>query len=281
MHRVCLSLLLCCCAASAAADDEPKIGPTPWHLIDIWWDTGESRPFESYAIDVTIDADVPESVNLYIAPVGLGRLNKTAFYGGIQTQADGNTKRDLKLRKLGPGLLMSMWGERNLDAIRPADGGFCQSSGHEGDFISVRRPYAWTKGKYTYRVARMDEETIDSKAHTWVGAFVYSHDRDENVFIGALRFPGENLVLDRHIASFVEIYGRAIPLEEIPKVNVTFGNLRVNGQPIESPIARAIYPSDVPDYADASASDGQVLVRVGEKVEGRKERDVLVLAAEK
>jgi hypothetical protein len=38
------------------------------------------------------------------------------------------------------------------------DGGFCQSSGHEGDFVSVRRPYAWTKGKYTYRLTRRYQE---------------------------------------------------------------------------------------------------------------------------
>jgi hypothetical protein len=262
---------------SAAAADEAQIGPTPWHLVDIWWNIGENRPFESYAIDVAISDDVPDGVNLYIAPVGLGHLGKTAFYGGIQTQADGHTKRDRKLRKLGPGLLMSMWGERNLDAIRPAEGGFCQSSGHEGDFISVRRPYAWTKGKYTYRVVRMDEELVDGQPHTWVGAFVYSHERDENVFIGALRFPGKDLVLDHSIASFVEIYGRAIPLEEIPQLSVTFGNLRVNGRPIDKPSASAVYPQGVPDFAAASASAGALVVRIGEKVEDRQKRNVDLL----
>ena len=46
---------------------------------------------------------------------------------------------------------------------------------------SVSRPYEWSKGTYTYRVVRTDEETIDGKPHTWVGAFVYSHEKDENV----------------------------------------------------------------------------------------------------
>lgn len=278
MQRLCFSWLWCLVVASAAAAaEQPPIGPTPWHLVDIWWNTGEDRAFESYAIDVTIDADVPASVNLYIAPIGLGHLSKTPFYGGIQTQADGYTKREPRLRKIGPGLLMSMWGERSLDAIRPADGGLCQSSGHEGDFISVRQPYAWTKGKYTYRVVRMDKEVIDAKPYTWVGAFVYAHERDENIFIGALRFPGENLTLDRSVASFVEIYGAAIPVEQIPQVNVTFGNLRVNGQPIEKPSATAVYPNKVPDYADASADKGQIVVRVGEKVTERATREVKLL----
>jgi hypothetical protein len=37
-------------------------------------------------VDVTISADVPSTVNLYISPIGLGHLSKTPFYGGIQTQ---------------------------------------------------------------------------------------------------------------------------------------------------------------------------------------------------
>jgi len=249
----------------------------PWHLVDIWWDTGEDRPFESYAIDVTISEDVPSSVNLYIAPIGLGQLSGTKFYGGIQTQADGYAKQNRRLRKIGPGFLMSMWGQRTLAAIRPALGGLCQSSGHEGDFVSVRRPYEWNQGKYTYRVVRMDRETVDDEPFTWVGAFVYSHQKDENVFVGALRFPGKNLVLDRRIASFVEIYGPRIPVEEIPTVAVTFGNLRVNGQPVETPSATAIYPDGVPDYADTTAQDGNLVVRVGEPVEDRGQRRVKVL----
>jgi hypothetical protein len=251
----------------------------PWHLVDIWWDTGEDRPFESYAIDVTISEDVPSSVNLYIAPIGLGQLSGTRFYGGIQTMADGYTKQNRRLRKIGPGLLMSMWGQRTFDAIRPSLGGLCQSSGHEGDFVSVRRPYEWSKGTYTYRVVRMDKEMVEDQSYTWVGAFVYSHEKDENVFVGALRFPGENLVLDRRIASFVEVYGRAIPVEEIPRVTMTFGNLRVNGQPVDNPAATAIYPDGVPDYADTAAQDGKLVIRVGEPVNNRTARRVKVLPA--
>src|SRR4051794_33960548 len=206
------------------AADEPRYSRMPWHLVDVWWDTGKDVPFQSYSIDVTISDDVPPSANLYIAPLGLGHLGKTPFYGGIQTQVDGHTKKDPAVRKLGPGFLFSMWGERGLDAIRPSIGGFCQSSGHEGDFVSVRRPYEWHKGTYTYKVVRMDEEEVGGKTCTWVGVFVYSHEKDENVFVGALRFKGEDLVLGRKLASFVEVYGRRIPVGEIPSVAVTLGN---------------------------------------------------------
>jgi hypothetical protein len=249
----------------------------PWHLVDLWWDLGEDVPFESYSLDVTISEDLPETTRLYIAPIGLGHLSKNPFYGGIQTQVDGNTRSDQRLRRIGPGFLMSMWGERSLDAIRPSEGGFLQSSGHEGDFVSVRRPHAWTKGTYTYRVVRMDKEMVDGQPTTWVGAFVQSHAKNENIFVGALRFKGENLVLDHKIASFVEVYGPAIPVEEIPKLVVTFANPQVNGQPITPRSVEAVYTKDVPDYASAKASDEGIVITVGQPVEGRKQRSVKLM----
>ena len=114
--------------------------------------------------------------------------------------------------------------------------------------MSVRRPYEWKKGKYTYKIVRMDKEEVDGKSVTWVGAFAYSHAKDENVFVGALRFKGENLVLARNLASFVEIYGGRIPVDQIPKVTVTFGNLVVNGKAAHVVSAHANYPKNVPDY---------------------------------
>ena len=259
--------------ASSMLAEEPNYAPMPWHLVDIWWDLGEAAPFQSYSIDVTISNDVSPDVSLYIAPVGIAHLNKIPFYGGIQTQTDGHTKADHRIRKIGPGLLMSMWGERSLDAIRPSIDGLCQSSGHEGDFVSVRRRYQWSKGTYTYRVVHMDKEVIDGKPFTWVGAFVYSHEKDENVFIGALRFKGENLVLSRKAASFVEIYGRRIPLTKIPKVTVAFGNLKINGRSVTVRDAQAVYPKGVPDYAEAKMTNGTVVVEVGKPAENRTERN--------
>jgi hypothetical protein len=151
---------------------EPRYSRMPWHLVDVWWDINKDVPFQSYSIDVTIDDEIPPSTNLYIAPIGLGHFGKTPFYGGLQTQVDGHTKKDPEVRKLGPGFLFSMWDERSLDAIRPSLGGFCQSSGHEGDFVSVRRSYEWHKGTYTFKMVRMDREEIDGKPFTWVGVFV-------------------------------------------------------------------------------------------------------------
>jgi hypothetical protein len=258
-------------------DPEKSYAPMPWHLVDTWWDIGKATPFESLAVDVTISDDVPSSVNLYIAPIGLGHLSKTPFYGGIQTQADGYTRRDQKLRQIGPGFLFSMWGERSQNAIRASDGGFFQSSGHEGDFVSVRRAFGWKKGKYTYRLSRMDQQTIDGKTYTWVGAFVYSHENDENLFVGALRFKGENLILDRNVANFIEVYGRRRPVTDIPKVTVTFSPPIVNGIVATNSTAKAIYPKSVPDYAEGAVHDGSLVIKVGHAVKGRERREVILL----
>lgn len=46
---------------------------------------------------------------------------------------------------------------------------------------------------------------------TWVGAFVYAHENDENIFVGALRFPAENLVLAKRLASFAGEVGDSFP----------------------------------------------------------------------
>ena len=264
--------------ASPSTASQKEYVRMPWHLVDLWWDFGEDTPFQSFSFDITISDPVPPETRLYLAPIGLGHLSGTAFYGGIQTQLDGNTRSDKQLRKLGPGFLMSMWGERSVDAIRPSMGGYLQSSGHEGDFISVRRPYVWDQGVYTYRLTRMDEEQIDGKPHTWVGAFVYSHQKDEHVFLGALRFPGKDLILDRKIANFVEIYGQRRPVSEIPKLTVTFGNPVLNGKPVDPKAIDAVYPQGVPDFAEAKLRDGAVVVTVGTPVEGRTERNPKLLS---
>jgi hypothetical protein len=266
-----------CATLAVEAQPAKEYKSTPWHLVDLWWDIGRESPFESYSIDVDISGDVPPTKNLYIAPIGIAHLSKTPFYGGIQTQSDGYTKRGQHLRKIGPGFIFSMWGERSLDAIRPSIGGFCQSSGHEGDFVSVRRPYEWKKGKFTYKVVRMDKEEIDGQAFTWVGVFVHCQAKDEHVFAGALRFKGDSLVLAGQVASFVEVYGPTIPVEDIPKLTVTFGNLIVNGNPVKVKGASAIYPKGVPDYAEAVPNEGRVVVTVGQSVENRKERKTVLI----
>ena len=91
---------------------------------------------------------------------------------------------------------------------------------------------------------------------------MYSHARHENAFIGALWFKGENLVLDKSIASFVEIYGETIPVSDIPTVRIRYENLTVNGQPITNPGVSGSFDKGIPDVADVQWKDGGVEISV-------------------
>ncbi len=258
-------------AATAYAED--TIGRTPWHLVDYWWDLGEARDFQTYSLDVTLSDDVDPEVRLYVAPIGLGTFSEQRFYGGIQTQSDGFTSFPHKKRSyIGKGAIFSRWDVRGLGAVKRSYGGLFESGGYEGDFVSVRNTLDWSAGKYTYSLRKMGSEKIDGKDYSWVGAFVYSHKTEQERYVGALRFEGAKLKLGRRIAAFVEIYGRAIPLEKIPKLTVTFDNWRVNGQPVTPVRATAHYPRNVPPYAATKVEGGKVQAIIGEPVDRKKQK---------
>src|ERR1700744_5496972 len=81
-------------AANKALSDG-TLKDTPWHLVDLWWNLGTNAPFQSYSIDINVMDDVPTNVNLYISPVGLGKLNGMGFYGGLQTHSDRRSQLNL------------------------------------------------------------------------------------------------------------------------------------------------------------------------------------------
>jgi hypothetical protein len=84
------------------------------------------------------------------------------------------------------------------------------------------------------------------------------------------------LVLGRHVASFVEIYGPRRPVADIPKLTVSYGNLRVNGVVVQGVTAKAIYPKGVPDYANVSAKGSGVEIAIGKPISDRRQREVEV-----
>jgi len=79
-----------------------------------------------------------------------------------------------------------------LGHVRRRRTGLCESAGYEGEFCSVRRPFAWTKGTYTYSVIKADAEMIDGKPHTWFHCVVRSHETGASTYVGSLRFEGDD-----------------------------------------------------------------------------------------
>jgi len=258
-----------------AKSADVTLPPRPWHISDIWWDfASKTEHFESLSVDVSIDRDVPGDYNLYVAPVGIGQMNGFQFYGGLQTNINGWPAKDSRERVFpGKGAIFSRWSNDRktpigLGHVRIAADGLCESAGYEGEFCSVRRPFAWTKGAYTYSIVKGDTETIEGQPHTWFHCIVRAHATGAVTVIGSLRFEGADFTFWERSSAFVEVYSTAkIPAPGIPKVNVTFGYPRVNGIAPALKAAFVTHPqsggSASPACAREHVDGSDIIVEVG------------------
>lgn len=271
--------VLAVCGTAIAQSPETKsspLPPLPWHLADVWWTFEEATPnFESLEVDVTIDRDVPNTVNLYVAPCGIAKINGLDFYGGLQSNINGwaNATNQTRVHP-GKGAIFSRWSSDKktpvgLDNVRVA-GTNClvESAGYEGEFASVRKPFAWTKGSYTYQIVKNQTEVMDGKTNSWFTCRVKDA-AGQTHEIGSLRFEGSDFTFWARHAAFVEVYSTSkIPRSEIPEVKVTFGYPRINGQSPKLKSASVVHPgpgerSGSPDCAKAVVEGSSVIVTVG------------------
>ena len=258
--------------ARAAGVKLPKL---PWHVVNLWWDFEKPvEHFTSLEIDVTIDRDVSADYNLYVSPCGIAKINDLQFYGGLQSNINGWPNKESRERvHPGKGAIFSRWSSDKttpigLDHVRTA-GQDClvESAGYEGEFASVRRPFAWTKGTYTYCITKGEAENVKDVDCTWFKCSV--KDSQGSVHdVGSLRFEGADFTFWERHSAFVEVYSTSkIPRSGIPKVNVTFGWPRLNGQKVAMKKVSAYYPHDsgpaAPDCANARADGENCVVEVG------------------
>jgi hypothetical protein len=172
---------------------------------------------------------------------------------------------------IGKGGIFSRWGKGSLsvEQARGAEDSRFEAAGYEGDFVSVRRPYVWNKGTYTWSLRACDVETVGTNVFTWISCFITSHETGLTRFIGSLRFEGVDLTFWAQHSAFVEVYSTAkIPKSEIPEVKVTFGYPRINGHAPKFKSAQVIHPgpgdrSGAPDCATATAVGANIVVSVG------------------
>ncbi len=252
-----------------------KLPPSPWHVVNLWWDFEKPiAHFESLSVDVTIDRDVPSTYNLYISPCGIAEINGLQFYGGIQSNINGwASDEDRKRLHPGKGIIFSRWSSDKkkpigLSHVRTAAPDcLVESAGYEGEFASVRRPFAWTKGTYTWEIVKDKTEQVEGKPVTWFTCQV-KDSAGTVVPAGSLKFEGDDFTYWPRHSAFVEVYStEKIPNSNIPKVNVTFGWPRVNGTPAPLKKVSAYYPHDkgpaAPDCATAKAEGESIKVEVG------------------
>lgn len=295
MRHLCGLIAVLLAVATAADDTPPRLPRLPWHLVNIWWTFEKEEPdFQSLELDVAINQDVDSSkLNLYISPIGSGRFNDVHFYGGLQSNSNGFAPESPTQRErvhIGKGAIFSRWGEKglSLDNVRPATDGLVESAGYEGDFCSVRRPYRWTAGRYTYELCKLDFEKKDDAEYSWVGAFVTNHQTKERTFIGALRFPGRTLKFWNRNSAFVEIYGTSRlgqpAIADLPPLEVRFGQIRVNGQTVKPTRLHVHYPTEkdgpkVPAApplmtTELSADGTEIICRLHNQLLDRKATDL-------
>ncbi len=220
--------------------------PTPWHMTNVRV-TFDRAPavFESFCITFRAEGEVAEGVNLYFSPFN-STLNRLNFYGGVQTRIDGHNSGGGFVAR-GRGAIFSRWRERDTAAVMRAQGGLIESSGHEGDFISVRNDFAWGEGRYRLCLRQSghiegsplpaDYDASDVAfawgryEHTWVRMEATDLDTDTTVSVGALAVPGRTLALGEDNTLFVEIYAfpSPFPAERVPELTITVEEFAIDG----------------------------------------------------
>jgi hypothetical protein len=256
-----------------------RLPPRPWHLANIWWDfEGPVPHFNSLEVDVTIDRDVPESYNLYISPCGIAEINGLQFYGGIQSNINGWPNKESRERvHPGRGAIFSRWsadkkkpiGLEHVETSSPDC--LVESAGYEGEFASVRRPFPWKKGTYTWSIKKGKTVEYKGAKATWFVCRVQQKDSSEPFEVGSLLFEGEDFTYWPRHSAFVEVYSTSkIPNSNIPRVNVSFGTPRLNGKKASIKRVSAYYPDPArgvpgsPDCAKIRGEGDQCIVEVGE-----------------
>ena len=211
----------------------------PNHMAAVaWaWNSGYSG-FQSIDFDFTIHNDIDADdllphFGLYLM-LDSSYISGTLYYFGLQTDVQG-----LNNRGKGKGLIFSRWDTRDLANVRVADGGWSTSSGGEGDFVGVRKPYRWGAGEYGLRIAA-DGEDDEGR---WFGLWITDRATGETTWCGSLRFPYRNgkALLDNIHRSVDEIYGDPVGIKpiDIPEWHIIMQRPVADGrsQPTEAHIS--------------------------------------------
>ena len=200
----------------------------PVAMVGAWWNWS-NQSLSEITVDIEIHNDVHLSGDNGLYLFGCqGNVNRPRYYFGLQTDIQDPATGGGR----GKGLIFSRWQTRDLANARIPDDGWTQSSGHEGDFIGVRRSYDWGKGKYRVRMA---QDGPDDSIGRWYGIWITDLTTSSVTWIGSLRFPYTAGIAPQILPqcyNTIEVYGvQPIAPEDIPNWKVTMGPHRGNGQP--------------------------------------------------
>ena len=245
----------------------PPMAPT--YMVWRWEEDQEG--FRELITDFTIHNDVGDwsDDHGYYLILLSNDVSGVGFYFGVQTDANGR----------GKGLIYSRWETRDLANARYSESdGWTQSSGHEGDFIGVRRNYDWGTGDYRVRIAPDDLEEDGE----WFGLWITDLATDETTWIGSLKFPltDGNARMEPHSIATIELYGipEVRPID-IPRWHVSVSRPLGDGKRSEWGFTR--YPFDDSENALFNSdvrydqSEGRAHLIIGELTERDTPEEVI------
>jgi len=142
-------------------------------------------------------------------------INNVPFYFGFQTQV-----KKPGFGYQGRGAIFSRWNTKDISNVSIVKDGWYESSGHEGDFVGVRKKYEWSVNKYRLKLAFIDKDVFGD----WYGFWIYVLNEATEDFVGKIRFPVVSSN-DRGIAacgvSWLEFYGVGV----MPKWHVSIDGI--------------------------------------------------------
>ena len=210
-----------------------EIAP-PMAPIYVHWRWGpEQESLREIVTDIVIHNDVGDwSVHHgYYLILLQNQISGVGFYLGLQTDSDGH----------GKAVIFSRWGTRDTSNARShwLDG-WVQSSGHEGDFVGVRRAYDWGAGSYRIRIAPEKPEEDGE----WFSLWITDLKSEKATWIGSLKFPLEDgtAKMTPTANATIELYGipRIRPIDT-PQWHVSVKRPVGDGVPAQSGYTRYTY----------------------------------------
>jgi hypothetical protein len=244
-------------APNAANIDVSPHRDMPWHLVDVLRSMSVREPFDSLEVDVEFYDEPPSSPNFFFVPINACFNERGCYFGAITNEFVPMLGQDSAPNSRG-GFVFTRWGDKDRQSIRPALAGVGFASDHEGDLVTVRARYPWTKGRYTFSLEKSKNEGDSKSGDCWVNAYVYAQREKKKLFVGALRFPGSEF---RHtnklIGAFAEVFDQN-PKERIREVTsfrIGMGDVRIDGMTVTPERLETFYENGVPVLATAQGKD--------------------------
>lgn len=227
----------------------PNFNPnSPKSFCYVNWDFPNIK-IDSLTFEVTFKTEIPDLPGLYFQFYD-GGINQDSKYFGFQTQIDGG---------IGRGMLYSRWGSRDHRLGRKAEGSILIDSGHEGDFISLRKSYRWSKGTYLVELKVVD---FDDQGQ-WYGVSWFDKRNHKLNEIGSLYFPNGNGI-HNGCGTWLELYTPTYRPENLPFLEYMVDCI-ANGS-VRPKFVRIAYKPEETDNANVLIRHEGVLIQAGNGV---------------